>query len=202
MPVYKHDNNYRRYFPIWYAKLCDGAHHDGRDRYPITWNVKLNSAPTWPEVWQQMVKENYTCENEAILDLGSMAALRARYDASAAGLYEYAVEGMQRSVTDDDTFRTCRPEVFKRWGVTGQPQYHVKYGFVGRSGGWLVMEEFGHQKLVGGSIEHDVHWWHPDLVRGLLCLMDEIHLSVPKRNEELCYQMAWGFYNNVLRADE
>jgi hypothetical protein len=200
MPVYKHMESYRRYFPLWYEKLCDGSH----DGYAISWDVKIRVAPTWEQVWQHVVTDNFLCESEAILHFGDIRALGERYnDALADGnasLWDMCTENMRTNVTDDDTWRTCSPRTYKRWGVRNDRLYNVTYRFSGRSGGHLVIEQFESSHMHRESVQ-DITEWTGENIRGLLCLMDEVKQMVDKRDEEFVYQLAWNFYHNVLKED-
>lgn len=177
------------------AKHCDSRWYGGTS-YPFCFYAKMHESFDFDKAFQWMSANYRGGFNEAVLSIGDMAALRRAFEAEAEKpeFYDLVLEDMRRTFTEDDTMRTIRPALAKRYRIPyPENAWLVEYSFVGRSGGWLSLDKFeghmlatryGHREDVVEEIKQS----SPRTLKLLCAMIEEVALTLEKRNDEFHYQ--------------
>jgi hypothetical protein len=124
-----------------------------------------------------------------------MAAVRELHASTReATLWEWGTEDACRSVEDSDAFTHL-------WDGT---DVHVKWGFAGRSGGWLVMAEYDGHNLRDRSPNEMAAWVrvfdYPDLMTLYKFVVQcEADFTPEAAASEVEYQAAFNFFCNACQ---
>jgi hypothetical protein len=172
--------------------------------YPLCWNVKMDKAVTFDDVFACMVEHHYINEAEAILRIPSVAKLRHAWYNVENSMHEHVIEDMRGSFSSDDTMKFTTPERAKMWGIMDPKNgYDCKYQFVGRSGGWLALTEFAGNKIdseiyCDPSLGYEMprlvpNYWLPYLY----AMCEEIGAIVVRRRKEMMYLLAFEMRYNM-----
>lgn len=144
---------------IWRHLLADAIEaNDGycrgyRDKAALSWNVGVyESVPDFKQMLLDSTtkKGDYCIGPDAELDEGLLAQLQKEWDDDEhqSQVFYWAIEDMQRDVTDADCYMFLRPEVEKRYGLNqGSSGYDVTWEFMGRQGKHLCLTAFEGENL-------------------------------------------------------
>ena len=116
-----------------------GGHCTMHNNYPLAFNVKAYGVDlSFDHLWQEYHAKGQGDMTPKPSDLTFQGGLAYRklceeqYADNEELLFDWAIEDARRSVSDGDCYRMT-------WhGKLAD----VKFGFIGRQGGWLVIEEF------------------------------------------------------------
>ena len=202
-------NGYRRLLPAVYHQ-CDATdRYYDRETWPLCWNVKIHQSASFEMVWRKMCTPDFEFINEAeaLTIIPSLKALEKRWTGIEQTMYDRAVADMRESFLTSDTYNFVSPAKEKKYGVEFPIKgAECKWGFMGRSGGWLVLREFMGRPI---SNEHSHSWddAKPDIyltdnwrLPYLLTMMEEAHDAVEGRFAELIHQLAFHMRYNVLNG--
>lgn len=174
-------NTYRRLLAE--AILANGGYSSGYDRWPLAWNVKDYSLDTRFAKLIEAAKELYHEYHAEKLQLSpdTLKALAKKWDSPQRqeSTYYRVFEDLRDGVTDDDTYRTLRPDIERRYGLDLDElamrskfvaregyraarkraanlsrscnYFNVKFVFAGRQGGHLVIDTFEGVRLWGST---------------------------------------------------
>ena len=164
--------------------------------YPLAWNVKVDMYPTFEQAFLCMAKENFKTPADAVLRLRGWREMRDKWDIFLEWGADLALEDMRRSFQGpDDWVRTVRPEIAQKYGLPNSFMADVTYEFIGRSGGWLVIDTFGDLAFCR---EHKIPQIPNYRARELAALIEELDLLVEHRNEEFVHHMGCYMYNELI----
>lgn len=212
-----HGGYHERFALAWNVKL-HGVYMPDFHWAPVT-----KAGKAFFDLVQQSVKENFLGDEPLTLsaDQKKMFETDWNSDSSRNVTWDTVTEDMRSSVTDDDTYRTWSPEVERRYGfkpdtlgyklrrrklqkregVTDHgPDYffNVKWGFAGRSGGYLVLEWFEGHNITMRNLADEIRGdetgtFSNEWCRKLLAMIDEWDSSFSRQNvkKEFEYQVAY-----------
>lgn len=169
--------------------------------YPFSFNVKMYCALDFERAFAELVKQEYVNTADAIVCLGDLSDVKEVW-ANHDLIYDYIIDDMREQLTGTDVFRSVRPSLERKWKVDSSKCWDVKYGFAGRSGGHLVIEEFeGHNRveMEPGNIHE---YFSEECLRKLCAMLEEVALSVAKREEEFHYQSGFQLGQLIERVRE
>lgn len=137
--------------------LAHETHYDDSDRKRyLSWNVKLYSVDLGFDHLLKVYKTKHCTVQTATgteqkiprqyTDEKWLALAREKYDEIKDNLFEWAVEDTRRSLIEGYGYQCL-------WNGT---EFKVEYGFIGRSGGHLVITSFGGGSFVSAiSLDQD-----------------------------------------------
>lgn len=178
-----------------------GGHNYDHANWLFAFDVKIHRLDlSFDHLLQVGAKDGLSVHPE---DAGWVERARAKYDETfgddTSTLEEWAVEDARRyfngrgeeSAPDDDSYNTL-------WNGT---EVHARFAFLGRSGGWLVLKEFGLGKygrkfrLTLNDTEFD------DMDFATLRALDEyirfVRAAVARPETEVEHQAAFVFFENI-----
>lgn len=141
------------------------------DRAALSWNVSCSGyiRNYWETLLARVIRDHgLTQEEMDEIDPAKVSAIKAEWEDDEHQNREWsnAIEDMQRSLLDGDSYRTIRPEIAARYGLTGSeaklhsgirynfehkyrdgawahvPYFTVGWTFMGRQGKHLCLTEF------------------------------------------------------------
>jgi len=200
-------NAYRKILPAVYNQCgVDDRYYD-HEKFMLCWNVKIHKNFSFEEVFKKMCTPEFEFINEAeaLTIIPSMRKLESEW--GVVDRYEQAIENMQNCFLSEDTYNFVSPDMEKKYSVTYPNKgADCKWGFMGRSGGWLVLREFMGCPI---SQAHVSEWRSGDpamyLVDNwrlpyLLAMMEEVTATVEHRHDELLYQLAFQMRYNMTNV--
>lgn len=123
----------------------------GYDRYPFSWNVAVyEGIDDFYSLLKDALAHAYGPGAGADIDAKLLADIQEEWNKTQDETYNWVIEDMQRSVTDDDTYKTIRPEVATAHELVDLGfTWEVAWKFRGRGGKHLTMVEFE-----GANLQH------------------------------------------------
>ena len=187
--------------------ICDiGGYHGGRHDgpYPLSFNVKAWYCDfSFDHVWKRAVIDkdmdigpDDTIRNDPEQFKAYQDLVRELHKEHEERLWEWGREDACRGVTEDDTHRS----------LCDGTEYEVKYGFAGRSGGYIVVLEWQGYTLDGmreeelrARLEDKEDVMYNDLRLLYKCCRHwETDFTQKKASAEVEYQGIWHFFANIV----
>lgn len=184
--------------------------------FPLSWEVPIWDITTdFDKVFPKaltMLSEDFGIDTLSIPDT-VMKELQEEWveEAEDAMFFNSVVEDMQSSVKHDDTYKALRPEIAKRYGLSGDDYYEVRFEFHGRGGKHLVVHSFEGVKLEGVSskdmteaLRSEDESYTNQWCQKLLAMTQEWDLCFTSNNasEEWNYQAAYRLSRMLSDAHE
>jgi len=184
------------------------------DKWPIAYNVKIGRIKTDPDTLLALAKADDMIPHATTEWHPDVLEHLEKHEDGFD--YEFELEMMREGVSDDDTYRTYSPKTAARFGLPDCKYFDVKFGFAGRSGGYIVIEEFEGCTLRGMSTEDltdtlqdrsESTYMTNEWCRNLLAMMYEWgQCFTPEiATKELQYQITSriaSMHNEAVDADE
>ncbi|MCK5307111.1 MAG: hypothetical protein KAJ73_00735 [Zetaproteobacteria bacterium] len=179
-----------------------GGHCD-HDNYPLAFNVKAHGVDlSFDHLWKKYHVEGSGEMAPKPSDLTFQGGLEYRklckeqYDQHEDYLFEWGSDGARMGITDGDSYRML-------WNGK---LANVKFGFIGRQGGWLVIEEFEGYSL-SGVYNSDFPEFLAELTFKELRLLYRlavqwvVDLGGDVASREIEYQAAFSLFVNLVEPE-
>lgn len=177
------------------AWLVDRAESNPRKAYGLfCYNVKLHNLNTDFAHLCELARNAGELAPDA--SPRYLAAVEAVYNDKSEAVFEAATEAARESVVNDDTHRML-------WDGSGAI---AEWTFDGRSGGWLVLKEFGGADLSGPLQYTDAAGFLSDMpypwLRRLYRFLIQCDHDFRNPESEVEYQAAFNLFANFARRVE
>lgn len=192
----------------------NGGYHANRENYALAWNVKMYKYPDLDNVLKACAENHFISEGDMVMRYPDIRDKAVEMMEKTDGVCRWANESMCESLNDADTYKTISPEVAERFNYQGEKgletAFDMEFGFAGRSGGYVVIEEFEGRR--GGTLldyldEDEIKEDDPDeeaWAQRLLCCIAECDKMFSDESvySEFEYQIGWQIGNVLEREKE